>query len=142
METITKTNKILSTAKTHTTGGREHGVAKSSDGNLDIKLSSPGTNGLGTNPEQLFAAGWSACFEGAMGIAASKRRITLPEDTAIHAEVDLCIDKAEFFLQARLNIFIPGLDREIAWEVIDAAEKICPYAKAINGNVDVEYNLM
>src|SRR3954447_1779726 len=138
METITKTSKVLYTAKTHTTGGREHGVAKSSDGHLDIKLSAPGTNGIGTNPEQLFAAGWSACFEGAMGIAASKRRITLPEDTAIDAEVDLCIDKAEFFLQARLNIFIPGLDREIAWEVIDAAEKICPYAKAINGNVDVE----
>jgi osmotically inducible protein OsmC len=142
METITKTSKVLYTAKTHTTGGREHGVARSSDGHLDIKLSSPGTNGIGTNPEQLFAAGWSACFEGAMGIAASKRHITLPEETAIDAEVDLCINKGEFFLQARLNITIPELDREIAWEVIEAAEKICPYAKAINGNVDVEYNLI
>jgi Ohr subfamily peroxiredoxin len=142
METITKTSKVVYTAKTHTTGGREHGVAKSSDGHLDIKLSAPGTNGVGTNPEQLFAAGWSACFEGAMGIAASKRRIKLPEDTAIDAEVDLCIDKGEFFLQARLNISIPGLDREIAWELIDAAEKICPYSKAIKGNVNVEFNLM
>jgi osmotically inducible protein OsmC len=142
METITKTRKVLYTAKTHTTGGREHGVAKSSDGHLDIKLSAPGTNGIGTNPEQLFAAGWSACFEGAMGIAASKRRITLPKDTAIDAEVDLCIEKGEFFLQARLNISIPGVDREIAWELIGAAEKICPYSKAIKGNIDVEFNLM
>jgi lipoyl-dependent peroxiredoxin len=142
METITKTSKVLYTAKTHTTGGREHGVAKSSDGHLDIKLSAPGTNGIGTNPEQLFAAGWSACFEGAMGIAASKRRITLPEDTAIDAEVDLCIEKGEFFLQARLNVSLPGLDREVAWELIESAEKICPYSKAIKGNVDVEINLV
>ena len=88
METITKTNKVVYTAQTHTTGGREHGVAKSSDGHLDIKLSTPGTDGSGTNPEQLFAAGWSACFEGALGIAANKKRVALPEDTAIDAEVD------------------------------------------------------
>src|SRR5215813_3013518 len=103
METITRTSKVLYTAKTHTTGGREHGVAKSSDGHLDIKLSTPGTNGTGTNPEQLFAAGWSACFEGALGIAARKRRIALPEDTAIDAEVDLRSGKDGFSLQARLN---------------------------------------
>src|SRR5215510_15604324 len=108
METITKTNRVLYTAKTHTVGGRDHGIAKSSDGHLDIKLSTPGTNGIGTNPEQLFAAGWSACLEGAMGIAANKRRLTLPEDTAIDAEVNLCLDKGEFFLQAKLNISLPG----------------------------------
>jgi len=142
METITKTSKVLYTAKTHTTGGREHGVAKSSDGHLDIQLSAPGTNGIGTNPEQLFAAGWSACFEGAIGIAASKKRITLPEDTAIDAEVDLCINKGEFFLQARLNVSIPGVDRETAWKLVEAAENICPYSKAIKGNVDVEINLV
>jgi len=142
METITETSKVVYTAKTHTTGGREHGVAKSSDGHLDIKLSTPGTNGTGTNPEQLFAAGWSACFEGALGIAASKKSVKLPEDTGIDAEVDLCINKGEFYLQARLNISIPGLDREIAQELIESAETICPYAKAIKGNVDVEYNLL
>jgi osmotically inducible protein OsmC len=142
MEIITKATKVLYTAKTHTTGGREHGVAKSSDGHLDIKLSAPGSTGTGTNPEQLFAAGWSACFEGALGIAAGKKRITLPEDTVIDAEIDLCLEKGEFFLQARLNVSLPGLDREIAWTLIDAAEKICPYSKAIKGNVDVEYNLM
>ena len=142
METITKTSKVLYTAKTHTTGGREHGVAKSSDGHLDIKLSAPGTNGTGTNPEQLFAAGWSACFEGALGIAASKKRIALPEDTTIDAEIDLNLDKGEFFLGARLNVSIPGIDREIAWALIDAAENICPYSKAIKGNVEVEFNLL
>jgi len=142
METIVKTNKVVYTAKTHTTGGREHGVAKSSDGHLDIKLSAPGTNGIGTNPEQLFAAGWSACFEGALGIAASKKRIALPEDTTIDAEIDLNLDKAGFFLGARLNVSIPGIDREIAWALIDAAENICPYSKAIKGNVEVEFNLL
>jgi Ohr subfamily peroxiredoxin len=142
METNTKTSKVLYTAQTQTIGGRDHGVAKSSDGHLDIKLSAPGTNGIGTNPEQLFAAGWSACFEGALGIAASKRGIALPEDTTINAEVDLCIDKGDFFLQARLNISIPGLDAEVAGELAATAETICPYSKAVKGNVNVTINLV
>ena len=142
METITKTSKVLYTAQTHTTGGREHGVAKSSDGHLDIKLSSPGSNGIGTNPEQLFAAGWSACFEGAIGIAANKKGIKLPQDIAIDAEIDLCLDKGEFFLQARLNVSLSGMDREIALQLIHAAENICPYSKAIRGNVNAEINLV
>jgi Ohr subfamily peroxiredoxin len=87
---MTQVEKALYTAKTHTTGGRANGAARSSDGRLDIVLSTPGTAGSGTNPEQLFAAGWSACFEGALGIAARKMRITLPADLAIDAEVDLC----------------------------------------------------
>src|SRR4030081_4129046 len=82
--------KILYTAKAHTTGGRENGASRTSDGRLDVKLSIPGTPGTGTNPEQLFAAGWSACFEGAMGLAARNMKITLPADTAIDAEVYLC----------------------------------------------------
>ena len=142
METITQSTKVLYTAKTHTTGGREHGVSKSSDGRLDIKLSTPGANGVGTNPEQLFAAGWSACFEGALGIAARKSRITLPEDTAIDAEIDLCSGKDGYSLQARLNVSIPGVDREIALALIAEAQQTCPYSKAIKGNVDVEYNLL
>jgi organic hydroperoxide reductase OsmC/OhrA len=77
-----------------------------------------------------------------MGIAASKGRITLPEDTAIDAEIDLCLDKGEFFLQARLTISLPGLDREIAWKLIHSAEKTCPYSKAVKGNIDVEINLV
>jgi len=142
METITPTTRILYTARTHTTGGREHGVARSSDGHLDIRLSSPGTDGIGTNPEQLFAAGWSACFEGAMGTAARRKRITLPEDTAIDAEVDLCLEGRELFLQARLNITIPGMDREMAQQLVDEARGICPYSKAIKGNVNADYKLM
>jgi len=142
METITPTTRILYTARTHTTGGREHGMARSSDGHLDIRLSSPGTDGIGTNPEQLFAAGWSACFEGAMGTAARRKRIALPEDTAIDAEVDLCLEGRELFLQARLNITIPGMDREMAQQLVDEARGICPYSKAIKGNVNADYKLM
>jgi Ohr subfamily peroxiredoxin len=134
--------KVLYTAKTHTTGGREHGVSRSSDGHLDIKLSTPGTAGVGTNPEQLFAAGWSACFEGAMGIAANKMKVTLPADMAIDAEVDLCVNGNAYFLQARLNISLPGLEREVAQALADAAHQTCPYSKSIRNNVDVEINLV
>lgn len=140
--TTFQSKKVLYTAKTHTTGGRENGISRSTDGNLDVKLSAPGTNGAGTNPEQLFAAGWSACFEGALGIAAGKSGIALPADTAIDAEVDLCMDGSGFFLAARLNISLPGIDRESALSVIEAASNICPYSKAVQGNVDVEYNLI
>jgi lipoyl-dependent peroxiredoxin len=75
---VTQVGKVLYTAKTHTTGGRENGASRSSDGRLDIMLSTPGGTGTGTNPEQLFAAGWSACFEGAIGLAARKMKIALP----------------------------------------------------------------
>ena len=129
--------KVLYTAKTHTTGGRENGAARSSDGRLDVRLSTPGATGVGTNPEQLFAAGWSACFEGAMGLAARKMKITLPADLAIDAEVDLCMAEGAYFLQARLNISLPGLERDVAQAVVDAADQTCPYSKAIRGNVDV-----
>ena len=142
METITQTTKVLYTAKTHTTGGRGKGVSRSSDGHLDIELSEPGSGGSGTNPEQLFAAGWSACFESALGIAARKGRITLPEDTAIDAEVDLCSGKEGYSLQARLNVSIPGIDREIAQDLVTEASQTCPYSKAIRGNVNVQYNLV
>jgi osmotically inducible protein OsmC len=140
--TTTGSHKVVYTGKTHTTGGREHGMSQSSDGLLAIKLSTPGAGGSGTNPEQLFAAGWSACFEGAMGIGARKMHITLPEDTAIDAEVDLCSGKDGYFLQARLNISLPGLDRETAQKIVDYAQQTCPYSKAIKGNVNVEYNLV
>ena len=134
--------KIRYTAKTHTTGGRENGMSRSSDGRLDIRLSTPGTTGTGTNPEQLFAAGWSASFEGAMGLAARKRRITLPADLAIDAEVDLCQTGAAYFLQARLNVSLPGVEREIAQALTDEAHQTCPYSKAARGNVNVVINLV
>jgi lipoyl-dependent peroxiredoxin len=142
MIVMTKTEKVLYTAKTHTTGGREKGVSRSSDGHLDIKLSVPGGAGSGTNPEQLFAAGWSACFEGAMGIAARKMRVSLPGDLAIDAEVDLNLDGDAFFLRARLNVSLPGLERDVAKALADAAHQTCPYSKAIRGNVEVAINLV
>nr|WP_295922657.1 organic hydroperoxide resistance protein [uncultured Dyadobacter sp.] len=132
----TSIDKVLYTGKTHTTGGRE-GESRSSDGHLDIKLSSPGSVGTGTNPEQLFAAGWSACFIGAIGIAAAKKKITLPEGTAVDAEVDLGVAKADYFLQARLNVSLPGLDEETARALIESAHQTCPYSKATRGNIGV-----
>src|ERR671917_2745334 len=124
-----RSGKVLYTAKVHTTGGRD-GASRSSDGRLDIKHSSPGTPGTGTNPEQLFAAGWSACFEGAMGLAARKMKITLPADLAIDAEVDLNLDNGAYYLRARLNVSLPGLDRDVAQAVVDTAHQTCPYSKA------------
>lgn len=139
---MTKIEKVLYTAKTHTTGGREHGTAKSSDGRLDIKLSAPGSAGAGANPEQLFAAGWSACFEGAMGLAARKLKVALPDDTAIDAEVYLGINGDAYLLQARLNVSLPGLDRETAQRIVDTAHQTCPYSKATRGNIDVTIKLV
>ncbi|WP_425613407.1 organic hydroperoxide resistance protein [Anatilimnocola sp. NA78] len=138
---MTQLEKVIYTAKTHTTGGRD-GAAQSSDGRLDVKLSSPGTSGTGTNPEQLFAAGWSACFIGAMGVAASKLKVSLPADRAIDAEVDLGTGEAGYLLRARLNVSLPGLEREVARAIVDAAHQICPYSKATRGNIDVEINLV
>ena len=138
---IAQPEKVLYTGKTQTTGGRE-GASKSSDGNLDIKLSSPGTTGTGTNPEQLFAAGWSACFIGAMGIAAAKMKLRLPIDTTVNAEVDLCLTGAEYSLQARLNVSLPGIDPEIARAITDAAHQTCPYSKATRGNIPVTINIV
>jgi lipoyl-dependent peroxiredoxin len=133
--------KVLFTAKTHTTGGRD-GASRSSDGRLDIKLATPGTAKIGTNPEQLFAAGWSACFEGAMGIAARKLKVTLPDDLAIDAEVDLCTAGGGYFLQARLNVDLPGVDREVAKELVEAAHQTCPYSKLTRGNISVTISLV
>jgi osmotically inducible protein OsmC len=139
---MTHVGKVLYTAHTHTTGGREHGLSRSSDGQLDITLSTPGTERPGTNPEQLFAAGWSACFEGAIGLAARKMKIAVPADLAIDAEVDLCLNDGAYFLQARLNVSLPGLDRDVAQALTDAAHQTCPYSKAIRGNIDVTINLV
>jgi lipoyl-dependent peroxiredoxin len=134
--------KVLYTAKTHTTGGRENGVSRSSDGRLDVWLSTPGTARIGVNPEQLFAAGWSACFEGAMGLVAHKRKIALPADLAIDAEVDLCAGDSGYFLRARLNVSVPGVKREVAQALVDEAHQTCPYSKATRGNIDVVISVM
>ncbi|WCM27569.1 organic hydroperoxide resistance protein [Sphingomonas sp. QA11] len=133
--------KILYTAKTHATGGRD-GAAQSSDGRLDIKLSSPGTSGGGTNPEQLFAAGWSACFIGAMGLVARELKVALPADLAVDAEVDLANDSSGYFLRARLNVSLPGVEGDVARALVDGAHQHCPYSKATRGNIAVEINLI
>ncbi len=132
---------VLYTGRTHTTGGRE-GFARSDDAALDVKLSPPGSGKQGTNPEQLFAAGWSACFIGAMTRAAGKRQLRLPADTAVDAEVDLGTTEGEFFLQARLNISLPGIEPDTARSIIEDAHQICPYSKATRGNINVQLNLV
>jgi lipoyl-dependent peroxiredoxin len=137
---MSKIENVLYTGKTHTTGGRE-GAAKSDDGRLDIKLSPPGSRGDGTNPEQLFAAGWSACFIGAMGRAAKERNIAVPAGVAVDAEVDLGTGAGGFFLQARLRVRLPGLPRDVAQELMEAAHQICPYSKMSRGNIDVTLSL-
>jgi len=134
--------KVIYTAKTHTTGGRENGVSRSSDGRLDVKLSLPGSPRIGTNPEQLFAASWSACFEGAIALVAHNRKIKLPADVAIDAEVDLHLDHGDYFLSARLNISIAGIERSVAQSLVEDATGVCPYSKATKGNIAVTYNLV
>lgn len=138
---MSQNEKLLYTAKVRTTSGRE-GTSRSADGRLDIRLSTPGGPGGGTNPEQLFAAGWSACFEGAMAIAARTMNVALPADLAIDAEVDLNTADNAYFLRARLNVSMPGLDRATAQAVVDAAHQTCPYSKATRGNIDVAINLV
>ena len=133
---MSKLDKVLYTAKTHAAGGRE-GVARSSDGHLDVKFSRPGAAGEGTNPEQLFAAGWSACFIGAMGVVAGRMKITLPADTAVDAEVDLGPVGEAFGVAARLAIHLPGLDRATAEKLVETAHGVCPYSRATHGNIDV-----
>jgi lipoyl-dependent peroxiredoxin len=134
--------KVIYTARTRTTGGRDNGVSRSSDGHLDIKLATPGGPHIGTNPEQLFAAGWSACFESAIALAARKSKVTLPAEVAIDAEVDLRQGEGGYFLSARLNIAIPGIDRTVAQSLVDQADKLCPYSKATRGNIDVAIKLV
>jgi lipoyl-dependent peroxiredoxin len=133
--------KVLYTAKTHTTGGRD-GSSRTSDGRLDVKLSNPGAAGDGTNTEQLFAAGWSACFMSAIGLAAAQRKVALPADRAVDAEVDLGTNGGGYVLEARLNVSLPGLDRELAQAIVNVAHETCPYSKATRGNIDVVINLV
>jgi len=137
---MTKIDKVLYTGRTHTIGGRD-GSARSDDGQLEIKLSPPGSAHAGTNPEQLFAAGWSACFIGAMGIAAGKRKIKLPADLSVDAEVDLGTAEGDYFLQARLTISMPGIEQDLARTLVEEAHQTCPYSKATRGNINVELKL-
>lgn len=138
---INQIETVLYTGRTVTTGGRQ-GASRSDDGRLDIQLSPPGSSGSGTNPEQLLGAGWSACFIGAMGKAAAALKISLPTDVSVATEVDLGNSGNAYFLQARLNVSLPGLDPVLARTLVDAAHQTCPYSKATRGNIDVTINLV
>ena len=137
---MTTLDKVLYTAKAHTTGGRE-GAARSDDGRLDVKLTSPGTGTTGTNPEQLFAAGYSACFIGAMKAVAGKMGAKLPDDLSVDAEVDLGTIPDAYGIAVRMAISLPGMDRAEAQKLVDAAHKVCPYSNATRGNIDVTLTL-
>ena len=132
--------KVLYIARTHTSGGRD-GASRSSDGRLDVQLSTPGGAGSGTNPEQLFAAGWSACFIGAIRAAATRMKVQLPPSLAIDAEIDLGTSGGTYGLAARLTVSLPGVERNIAQQLILAAHETCPYSRATRGNVPVEIQL-
>jgi Ohr subfamily peroxiredoxin len=134
--------EVVYTAKTHTTGGRANGASRSSDGSLDIRLSTPGSARIGTNPEQLFAAGWSAGFERAIALAAHKKKVTLPYQLTIDAEVDLSSADGRYFLSARFCVNLPGVERDVAQALLIEAGQICPYSRATRGNVDVAIELM
>jgi osmotically inducible protein OsmC len=133
--------KVVYTARTKTTGDRENGASRSLDGLLDVRLSTPGSARIGTNPEQLFAAGWSASFANAIALAARKRKIALPADVSIDAELDLNLGDGGYFLRTRLNVTLPGLERNVAKVLVDEAEEICPYSKATRGNIEVTIRL-
>ena len=139
---MNKLDKVMYTGRAHTTGGRD-GQSRSDDGKLDVKLSPPG-QGTGTNPEQMFAAGYSACFIGAMKAVAGKMKMQLPADLAVDAEVDLGPIKegAAYGIAARMNVSLPGMDRAAAQQLIEAAHQVCPYSNASRGNIDVQISLV
>jgi lipoyl-dependent peroxiredoxin len=135
-----KLEKVIYTATATSTGGRE-GTSKSSDGTLDVKLTRPaemgGTTSGGTNPEQLFASGYSACFLGAMQFVAKNEQINLPDSTRITADVGLGAIPAGFGIQVALKISIPEMDRQAAEKLVQAAHQVCPYSNATRNNIDV-----
>ena len=135
-----KPETILYTAHATSTGGRA-GTSKSSDGVLDLTLTTPkelgGNGAVGTNPEQLFAAGYSACFIGAMKHVAMMQKITLPADTSIKADVGIGPIPAGFSIQVAMTVTIPGMERAAAEKLVQEAHGVCPYSNATRGNIDV-----
>jgi Ohr subfamily peroxiredoxin len=137
--------KVLYTAHATSTGGRE-GTSKSSDGVLDVRLTTPkelgGAGGAGTNPEQLFAAGYSACFIGALKFVGQRDKIQVPADASIAADVGIGPLPTGFGIQVTLNVSLPGVDREVAQKLVQAAHVVCPYSNATRGNIDVTLNVV
>jgi len=133
---MTTAAKLLFTGKTHVTSGAD-GAAHSADGSLDIKLAQPHPAA-----ENLFAAAWSACYLGALGLAAAQRKVKLPSEPSVDTAIDLNNSAGAFFLRARLDVSVPGVDRAVAQELIEAAHGICPYSKAVHGNIEVTTTLV
>ncbi|WP_133646148.1 organic hydroperoxide resistance protein [Paraburkholderia flava] len=136
--------KVLYRAQARATGGRD-GRAVSSDNVLDVALTTPrelgGAGATGTNPEQLFAAGYSACFLGAMKFVAGREKIALPADTSVEGNVGIGAIPTGFGIEVELKITLPGLDRAKAQQIVDAAHIVCPYSNATRGNIDVKLSL-
>ena len=140
-----KPEKILYTAHATSTGGRE-GSSKSDDGALDVKLTTPkglgGNGAAGTNPEQLFAAGYSACFLGAMKHVAMLQKVALPAETSIAADVGIGPIPQGFGIQVALRVTIPGMDKDAAKKLVEAAHQVCPYSNATRGNIEVSLDVV
>ena len=140
---MAKLDKVLYTAHAKATGGRD-GRARTSDGRIDVVLKPPkemGGSGEGVNPEQLFAAGYSACFIGAIKFVAGQDKIAVPADTSIEGSVGIGPIAAGFGLQVELKVSMPGVDRAVAQALIEKAHKVCPYSNATRGNIDVTLTL-
>ena len=140
-----KPNEIAYTAKATATGGRA-GSAKSDDGKLEVKLSTPkelgGAGGEGTNPEQMFAAGYSACFIGAMQHVAGQQKVKLPEDTTVTGVVGIGPTDGGFAIDVELQVSIPGMDKSDAEDLVNKAHQVCPYSNATRGGVDVKLKVV
>lgn len=144
--------KVLTTGKTRTTGTDAAIFSGNHEGQLDIHLTAPGNpaireyriDAVGAHPtaEQLFAGAWSACYSGAVGIVAKQMKVTLPAGTAVELEVDLGMGGSDYYIQARINLIVPGLDPEVASAIAHGADAICPYSKATKGNIDVALNVV
>jgi Ohr subfamily peroxiredoxin len=139
---MNKTMHLIYTATTETTGGRENGVARSTDGVLDIRLSDPASARIGTNPEQLIAAAWSASFASSIAQVARETGVNLPASVKIHAEVDLSSDNDELVIGVRFAIHLPGLERDVASTLIEEARRICPFSRATHGNTEVAFAIV
>ncbi|MBL7556937.1 MAG: organic hydroperoxide resistance protein [Bdellovibrionaceae bacterium] len=141
---MNKLEKVLYTAKAVSTGGRE-GVSRTDDGRLNIKLSTPkalgGNDGEGTNPEQLFAAGYSACFIGALKVVAMQEKIKLPDDLVVHADVGIGPIARGFGINAKLHVKAPSLEQNLLSQLVEKAHQICPYSNATRGNIEVDLSV-
>src|SRR4051812_48761234 len=136
MNAITPNAKTLVTGKTHSKSGHD-GYAKSADGFVDLKLPQPHPAA-----ENLFAAAWSACYMGAIELAAAQRKIKLAGNPEVDAQIDLNRDGGAYFLRATFNVTVPGVDRDVAAQLAETVHGICPYSKAVHGNIDVSTNIV